>query len=340
MDAPRFDRFTAGISAHLTRRTGLGLLAGASLPLLRLSGDADAKKKKKVTLCVNGQTVKAPKKKAKKLLQQGATKGACGAGCPDGQRVCGSGCIPAGDCCVDDDCNGNDVCVNGACVACPAGQKACDTACIPLAACCVSNDCPGNDFCVSGTCVSFHCGNGGPCVVFQASGILGSVLNGLAGADQFCMNNAATNPALLGRQFKAWLSGGGQSPSTRFTNRANAGPYVLVGNASDNGNPPPTVASSFAALTSCDNDGVDICIQHIIDRNALGSNNAPSAFVWTGTREDGTGDTFTCDVWSDDGPTNEGLIGETTKTTSSWTASNFQTCSGSVNGVYCFEQAT
>ncbi|MCA9880766.1 MAG: hypothetical protein KC442_23375, partial [Thermomicrobiales bacterium] len=185
-----------------------------------------------------------------------------------------------------------------------------------------------------------RCGTGGPCVVFQANGILGSVLNGLAGADQHCMNNAAQNAALSGRQFKAWLSGGGQSPSTRFTNLANAGPYVLVGNANDNGNPPPTVASSFAALTSCDNLG-ETCLLHAIDRNENGSDNGTSSFVWTGTREDGTGDTFTCDVWSDDGPTNEGLFGETTKTTSAWTASNVSTsCSGTVNGVYCFEQAT
>lgn len=302
MDAPLFDQLATRLASRLNRRRGLGVLAGASLPLVGLHGASEAKRKKKVTLCKNGQTVKAPKKKAKKLLQQGATKGACAGGCP-------------------------------------TGQKACNDACIPLGNCCVSNDCPGNDFCVGGTCVSFRCGNGGPCVVFQATGILGSVLNGLAGADQHCMNGAAQNPALNGRQFKAWLSAGGESPSTRFTKLANAGPYVLVGNASDNGGPPPTVASSFAALTSCDNLG-EICIQHIIDRNALGSNNAPSAFVWTGTREDGTGDTFNCDAWSDDGPTNEGLIGETTRTTSAWTASNTQRCSSTVNGVYCFEQAT
>ena len=51
------------VSARLTRRVGLGLIA-ASLPLLAID-DADARKKN-VTLCLNGQTVKRPKKKAKK----------------------------------------------------------------------------------------------------------------------------------------------------------------------------------------------------------------------------------------------------------------------------------
>lgn len=73
---------------RLTRRSGLGALLGASLPALGLSTVANAKKnrkKKKVTLCANGQTVKKPKKQAKKLLNQGATKGACDT------TLCGNG---------------------------------------------------------------------------------------------------------------------------------------------------------------------------------------------------------------------------------------------------------
>lgn len=73
--APRFAGITRMIAARLTRRTGLGLLAGASLPLLGLAAATDAKKYKKITLCFNGKTVKKPKKQAKKLLKQGA----CGA---------------------------------------------------------------------------------------------------------------------------------------------------------------------------------------------------------------------------------------------------------------------
>ena len=131
MDAPQFDRFARGISARLSRRRGLELLASGTLPLLGLISEADARKKK-ITLCANGQTVKVPKKKAKKLLKQGATKGACPGGCASGQKPCGNACIPVADCCVDDDCSGDDICENGECV--------------PL-----------------------RCGNGGPCTVFMTA---------------------------------------------------------------------------------------------------------------------------------------------------------------------------
>jgi hypothetical protein len=65
------------VSARLSRRAGLGL-AAASLQLLAVDDTAaKGKKAKKVTLCVNGQTVKVPKKKANKLQKRGATRGVC-----------------------------------------------------------------------------------------------------------------------------------------------------------------------------------------------------------------------------------------------------------------------
>ncbi|MEZ4563423.1 MAG: hypothetical protein R2853_11850 [Thermomicrobiales bacterium] len=78
MDSTQFDALAARLAARLNRRGGLSLLAGASLPLVGLAGLTEAgKKKKKVTLCVNGQTVKKPRKKARKLRRQGATSGPC-----------------------------------------------------------------------------------------------------------------------------------------------------------------------------------------------------------------------------------------------------------------------
>ncbi|MFN8662150.1 MAG: hypothetical protein U0075_09685 [Thermomicrobiales bacterium] len=80
MHATRFGRVTRGLSAYLTRRTTLGFLVGGSLPVLgtALAAHANKKKKKKaITLCLDGQTVKKPKKKARKLQKQGATKGKC-----------------------------------------------------------------------------------------------------------------------------------------------------------------------------------------------------------------------------------------------------------------------
>lgn len=309
MDDSRFDEIAARVAFTLNRRRGLGLLAGASLPLTGLtdSPSARSKKAKKVTLCVNGQTVSVPKKKAKKLLQKGATKGNCASRCPSGQKVCQNRCIRDADCC---NCRPGEDCLNGRCVAVV-------------------------------TTAAPRCGNGGPCVVFQGQGVLGSVLSGLTGADVFCTTIAEQNPALAGRPFKAWLSGGGLSPSSRFTNTANAGPYVLVGNASDNGNPPPTVAASFAALVGCQSGGAAQCLTSPIARDHLGSDNALSAFTWTGTLENGTEAAETCDAWTD-GPNGKGSVGETSKTTSEWTNAQGpgQACSGTVNGVYCFEQPT
>lgn len=79
MDAIRLAGLARRISVRLTRRASMGLLAGAGL--LRLPAATDAKKKKKkITLCVNGQTVKKPKNAARKLQQQGAGKGPCRCG--------------------------------------------------------------------------------------------------------------------------------------------------------------------------------------------------------------------------------------------------------------------
>jgi hypothetical protein len=258
MDATRFDGFARAVATRLARRTGLGLIAGSSLPLLGLVTTTDAKKKK-ITLCFNGQTVKKPKKKAKKLLKKGATKGACGnGGCPGGQKACGSGCIPLTDCCVNTDCTGDDVCENGACV--------------PL-----------------------RCGNGGACTVFMtAAGFTGSQINGLAGGDAACQAAAAT--AGLAGTFKAWLSAGNDTPGTRFDNVNEAGPYLLVANAAfDGGNPPPTVAENFADLFSC---GGGDCLNNAINRDENGQVLGGIPSVWTGTLANGNASVDTCSGWT------------------------------------------
>ena len=79
MDDIHFASIAQRVSARLNRRSSLGFLAAAGLPLAGVADEAQAgrKKAKKVTLCFNGQTVKKPKKKAKKLRKQGASKGAC-----------------------------------------------------------------------------------------------------------------------------------------------------------------------------------------------------------------------------------------------------------------------
>lgn len=302
MDATRFDGFARTVATRLTRRTGLGLLAAASIPILNVAEDTDAKKKKKITLCVNGQTVKKPKKKAKKLLKKGATKGACGdGGCPGGQKACGSGCIPAGDCCVDGDCTGTDICENGSCV--------------PL-----------------------RCGNGGPCTVFMAAvntGFTGAQIGGLDGGDTKCQAAADASTANLTGTFKAWLSAGSETPGTRFSNLAKAGPYRLVPNAlADGGNPPPTVAENFADLFSC---GGGTCLNNAINRDENGVVQGGNPGVWTGTLSNGNASADTCSGWTS--TAGNGLIGSGTNNTTLWTENIPAACTGAFP-IYCFQQAT
>lgn len=99
MDASQFDHLSKRL-ANLTGRRPLAQ-ALAALPLIGVSGllaeetaarrrrrGAQAEKKRKKKLfCLNGQTIRATKKKAKKLRKRGATPGMC-AGCtPDAKAV-------------------------------------------------------------------------------------------------------------------------------------------------------------------------------------------------------------------------------------------------------------
>jgi len=86
MDHTRFDNVTRIIGGTSTRRrfsgalAALGLSSVASLSLLN-AGEADAKQrgkgKKKVTVCHNGQTIRVAKRRLKKHLGHGDTRGAC-----------------------------------------------------------------------------------------------------------------------------------------------------------------------------------------------------------------------------------------------------------------------
>jgi hypothetical protein len=213
MNAPRFDGFARTIATRLSRRRSLGLLAGASLPFAGLAEAALAGKKKgkKVTLCLNGQTVTVSKKKSRKRLKQGATKGACQL-CPIGQERCRGTCIPSENCCVDSDCPTGGVCTDGLCL------------------------------------ITIACGNGGACSVFVTSAFFtGSEVGGVAGADAKCQSLA--DSAGLPGTFRAWLSESLASTEPRFSRFT--GPWELPPNVADGENFPPLVATDFADLTTC-----------------------------------------------------------------------------------------
>jgi hypothetical protein len=160
-----------------------------------------------------------------------------------------------------------------------AGFKPCNGACVADAVCC--GGCLAGQRCSGGTCVP-SCGTPGvPCRVFVTSTGTTGAIGGLLGADAKCQGHA-TAAGLTGT-YKAWLSDSDESPSTRFTNTANTGPYQLV-----NGTP---IAANWAALID---GGIDNPI------NLTESGGAPPAnLVWTKTTTAGTlwGVETTCNEW-------------------------------------------
>lgn len=123
MDASRFDAVARTVGTMQNRRAMTRLLgSGAAAALLALGAVPEAagkRRKKKITLCFEGVTIQAPKKKKKSFLKRGATAGECP-------------CIP--DCVV---CGGPDGC-GGTC-GCPAGQACNNSACVPCVATLAAN---------------------------------------------------------------------------------------------------------------------------------------------------------------------------------------------------------
>jgi hypothetical protein len=117
MERETFDDLTRTLSGTSTRRrfggllTAIGLGTVAGLGLLG-AADTDAKqrhKKKKATLCRNGQTIQVGKRKLKQQLRLGATKGACAVDTTGLQQPCSydGQCIGELVCQVANSQNGN-----------------------------------------------------------------------------------------------------------------------------------------------------------------------------------------------------------------------------------------
>jgi hypothetical protein len=166
VESTRFDRLTRTWSSHAPRRTVLGALFGGAFGLTALTEGEAKKKGKKVTLCLNGQTLNVKKSKKGSLLSQGATQGACASSPPpppprpsppppvnrcangvkDGTESdvdCGGSC---GRCEVPKACNSRDDCITARCV-----NFACDV-------CTNAGQCGSDDFglcaCTDGSCTS------------------------------------------------------------------------------------------------------------------------------------------------------------------------------------------
>lgn len=157
-------------------------------------------------------------------------------------------------------------------------------------------------------------------LVFVSSGVYTGNLGGIAGADDECRQLAEL--ADLPGDYKAWLSDGGNSPSTHFTRSDQ--PYVLTDGT--------IIASNWSELT-------DGSLDAPINRTEFGQE--VSSYVWTSTTATSNvvNSNSVCFNWTDGSDNNSGSVGYTSDTNSGWSYAASDTCSSSYH-IYCFRQLT
>jgi hypothetical protein len=146
-------------------------------------------------------------------------------------------------------------------------------------------------------------------------------LGGASAVDTFCQS--AADAKQLGGTWRAWLSDGSTTPTTRFT-RANV-PYRLLDGT--------TVASSWTMLA-----GGFGSLAHAIDVFEDGTTASAAVEVWTGTWTDGDWWGPDCNRWTDDTAGSSANVGLSNSTARGWTSANTQLCNHTDLHVYCFEQ--
>jgi hypothetical protein len=198
VDTNRFDHVVRSLQAGAPRRQVLGVLLGGALGVAGLA-ESEAKRKRKISICLNGQTKSINKKKKASFLSQGATVGACPKSppaptCPTTQKLCNGRCIDQAKCCTDADCDKckqltcqNETCackpgtiadVNGFCGIPPANGASCGSPGQIVAnqgLCCSSTSAPqvGGVLCLPGTTTcrsAADCGNN-PCKGFMCPAV-------------------------------------------------------------------------------------------------------------------------------------------------------------------------
>ncbi len=149
MDAPQFDHLSKSLAALGTRRGALRALvaiptlgatfaATAGIEAARARRVSTGKvrgetfRKRKVTYCLDGGTIRRLRRKQNKLLAQGAVRGRCRA-CTATDSVCGAGCC------------GNGFCAGGVTSsACGSGGGVCAV-------------CSDGESCIAGVCTGATC---------------------------------------------------------------------------------------------------------------------------------------------------------------------------------------
>jgi hypothetical protein len=163
-----------------------------------------------------------------------------------------------------------------------------------------------------------RCGAGGPCRVFVTGAVYGGNLGGLVGADVICQQLA--EDANLPGAYKAWLSDGAASPSTRFVQ--STGPYQLVDGTK--------IAANWTSLT-------DGSLRAPIDLTETGVAVTGSPLVWTHTLVDGAAANSAdhCGNWSS--AAGGGGRGTHAYASANWTQSGSAACNTGQH-LYCFQQ--
>lgn len=224
----------------------------------------------------------------------------------------------AGDCDLPEACT-------GAAADCPPDELAAPGAecgayvCLPDDAACPTScdshdDCAADAMCVGGTCAVGKW-------AFTTSTTKNGNLGGLSGADAFCQQHAD----LVGLRgtYRAWLSDGVDSPSSRFV-QATVPYFMPVGPASA-----VKLADDWADLTDGSIDERFVWTE--------GGVEVPNNIPFTNTRGDGTPwNGYHCSGWTS--TAGNGAYGNTGGTDSTWTESGTGGACNIVHRYYCFEQ--
>jgi hypothetical protein len=173
MDGLRFDALTRALSRATSRRSAL---AAALAGLLTL-GSVEAKRRK-VTLCHNGQTLSVRRRAKRKHLRHGDTLGPCPEPvvCPPGQKSCQGRCIAANQCCTATDCPtiaalvcAEQRCISGSCTTVNTANGERGPRCSGVQEVCQDGQCVCVPDCNGGTTCATGDGCGGTCTCNDAS---------------------------------------------------------------------------------------------------------------------------------------------------------------------------
>jgi hypothetical protein len=174
-------------------------------------------------------------------------------------------------------------------------------------------------FCPTGQCCSGD-GTCGACLVFVTSDAYLGNLGGLSGADAHCQGLA--DGARLPGEYRAWLSDGSGSPSTRLVQATV--PYKRTDGV--------IIANNWADL-------IDGPLAASISRDESGAGQVGQV-VWTNTTTTGTllHNRWSCVGWTDDTSEFQGGLGEVDATNAWWTDRGVLFCGGFPSHLYCFQQ--